>query len=268
MKRNFRNTVYLLLSLIFLSNGVFAQIDSVGFNKAYFKKYWTDTKAIVTSPARWQQRDWVKVGILVSGTASLSLADQSVKNLFQSNRNNQLDYVSKNFLEPFGGNYSFLVISGFLAHGILAKNKRSINTGLLVIESYVLSSLIVQIPKYVVGRQRPNNGQGDGPFAFKGPFQGTSFPSGHTTVSFALASVIATQYRENKWVPVTAYSIASLVGLSRIYDNKHWLSDVVAGAAIGTLVGNLVSHRTSYSKLTIVPFGNSSYQGVNLVYTW
>lgn len=268
MTQNIRHTGFLFLTMILLSIGVFAQIDTVRFNKFYFKKYWTDTKAIVTSPSRWQQGDWIKLGVLVSGTASLSLADQSVKDFFQANKNQNLDYVSMNFLEPFGGNYSLLLMSGFLAHGLLAKNERSVSTALLSLESFALASLFTRIPKILVGRERPDNLQGDGPFAIKGPFHGSSFPSGHTTAVFSVASVIATQYRDTKWVSFAAYSVASLVGLSRIYDNKHWLTDVIGGAVVGTLVGNLVSHRTSNSKLTLVPFGTGNFQGIQMTYVW
>jgi len=159
-------------------------------------------------------------------------------------------------------------MSGFLAHGILSKNKRSVSTALLSLESFGLASLFTRIPKILVGRERPDNLQGDGPFAIKGPFRGKSFPSGHTTAVFSVASVIATQYRDTKWVPVAAYTVASMVGLSRIYDNKHWLTDVVGGAAVGILVGNLVSHRTSNSKLTVVPFGTGNFQGIQMTYVW
>lgn len=268
MKRNFRDTFFLLFSFIFLSNGIFAQVDTVRFNKYYFKKYWTDTKVIVTSPAKWDEKDWSKLGAFVAAEGCFLFVDKPVNDFFHSNRNSNLDYVSKKFLEPFGANYSLLLMSGFLAHGLLARNERSVSTALLSLESFALSSLFTRIPKIIAGRERPDNLQGEGPFAIKGPFYGSSFPSGHTTAAFSVASVIATQYRETKWVPVAAYSVASLVGLSRIYDNKHWLTDVIGGAAIGTLVGNLVSHRTSNSKLTIVPFGNSTYQGINLTYTW
>ncbi|MDP3914870.1 MAG: phosphatase PAP2 family protein [Bacteroidota bacterium] len=268
MINKLRNKGILFLLLIMLSNVVFGQIDTIRFNKAYFKKYWIDTKGIVTSPARWQQRDWVKLGILITGTASLTLADQSVADFFQSHQNKTETYISANFLEHFGAEHSILLMSGIFTYGILAKNKRSVSTALLALESFALASLVTRIPKTLAGRQRPDNWQGDGPYTFKGPFNGTSFPSGHTTASFAVASVIATQYRDIKWIPVAAYSVASLAGISRIYDNKHWLSDVVAGAVIGTVVGNFVSHRSSDSKLSVIPFGNSNYQGVKLSYIW
>jgi len=257
----------LSLMLILVSNGVFSQIDTIRFNKHYFKKYWTDTKGIVTSPVQWNERDWTKFGVFVVAEGGLLFADQSVKNYFQSHRSNTESYISRNILEHFGAEHSFIVISGILSYGILAKEKKYVSTALLALESFALASLVTRIPKTLVGRDRPDNWEGNGPFTFKGPFHGNSFPSGHTTASFAVASVIATQFRDNKWVPIAAYSVAGLAGISRIYDNKHWLTDVVAGATIGTLVGNLVTHRTSKSKLTVVPYGNGNFQGVRLAYT-
>jgi len=265
MKQFIRNCSLLFIILILFSEGIFAQIDAVRFNGAYFKKYWTDTKSIVSSPAHWDQKDWTKLGVFVAAEGGIIFADKSVKDFFQENRSANLDKISKNFFEPFGGNYSLIVMSGFMAHGLLAKNSKSVSTALLSLESFLLASAIVRIPKTLVGRDRPDIASDQ--FQFKGPFHGNSFPSGHTTAVFSVASVIATQYRDTKWVPVAAYSVASMVGLSRIYDNKHWLSDVVAGAAIGTLVGNLVSHRTSTSKLSIVPFGSANFQGVRFAYT-
>ena len=70
------------------------------------------------------------------------------------------------------------------------------------------------------------------------PFSGSdnSFPSGHATQAFAVASVISA-HSDQVWVSVTAYTIAGLVGFARIYHNAHWTSDVTAGALIGTFVG-------------------------------
>lgn len=257
----------LLFFLVFISGQVFSQIDTVRFNRYYFRKYWTDSKAIVSSPLRWDNRDWAKLGVFILAESGLSMADQPVKDFFQSNKNKTATFLSDHILEGFGAEHSFMVMGGIFAYGLLAKDDKCKSTVLLALESFALASLVTRIPKTLVGRQRPDNWEGNGPFSFKGPFGGNSFPSGHTTASFAVASVIATQFRDSKWIPVTAYSVATLAGLSRIYDNKHWLTDVVVGATIGTLVGNLVSHRTSNSKLTVVPFGNGSFQGVKLTYS-
>jgi hypothetical protein len=267
MKSNLKSSLAVLLTLVVFSNVLYAQIDTVRFNKYYFKKYWTDTKAIVVSPIKWDSKDWTKFGVFVVAESGLSYADQSVKDLFQSNQTKSLSFVSKNFLEPFGAEHSLILMSGIFTFGVLAKNKKCVSTALLALESFALASLVTRIPKTLVGRERPDNANGDGPYAINGPFHGNSFPSGHTTASFAVASVIATQFRDSKWIPVAAYTVAGLAGLSRIYDNKHWFTDVVAGATIGTLVGNLVSHRTSNSNLTVVPFGNRNFQGIRLAYT-
>jgi membrane-associated phospholipid phosphatase len=63
-----------------------------------------------------------------------------------------------------------------------------------------------------------------------------SFPSGHALVTFSLAAALAEEAR-TPWVTVLAYGGAAAVGWSRIYDDKHWTSDVAAGALIGIVAG-------------------------------
>ena len=69
-----------------------------------------------------------------------------------------------------------------------------------------------------------------------------SFPSGHSTAAFAFASIISAEtshwWPDSRWIvgPIM-YGAATLTGVSRIYNNQHWASDVLAGAAIGTLTG-------------------------------
>ena len=90
--------------------------------------------------------------------------------------------------------------------------------------------------KLACGRLRPDEAPGD-PDDFV-PFSGhDSFPSGHTTVAFAAAAGIDRE-TTSAWVPWVVYPIASLVGWSRIHDDKHWTSDVVAGAALGIWTTN------------------------------
>jgi membrane-associated phospholipid phosphatase len=87
--------------------------------------------------------------------------------------------------------------------------------------------------KYGLGRERPS--MTDQPFELR-PFNREnawqSFPSGHATVAFSLATGIAAEARR-PWVSVAAYTGAGLVAWSRVYDDKHWTSDVVGGALLG-----------------------------------
>jgi len=85
--------------------------------------------------------------------------------------------------------------------------------------------------KEIVGRDRPSEAPGD-PDRFH-PFSGhDSFPSGHAVVAFATATALTRETR-SRWVPWVAYPAAALVGWSRVHDDLHWTSDVVAGAALG-----------------------------------
>jgi membrane-associated phospholipid phosphatase len=117
-------------------------------------------------------------------------------------------------------------------------------------EAIALSGMASGLIKGLAGRQRPFLDETNshhfslGSGFTHGGF--TSFPSGHATAAFAAASAIATDLghssRFARWVvnPLL-YGGASLVAFARMYDDKHWASDVVAGAAIGTFTGVTVA---------------------------
>jgi len=87
------------------------------------------------------------------------------------------------------------------------------------------------VVKIGVGRARPFQTPGDQDVIR--PFSGnTSFPSGHAAFAFGLAAAIDRE-TSARWVPWVVYPLAGLVGWSRIRDDRHWSSDVVAGAALG-----------------------------------
>ncbi len=107
--------------------------------------------------------------------------------------------------------------------------------------SLFAAGIIQPALKFAFGRNPPSAEEGAysfRPFTYDLKFSGgaQSFPSGHATESFAIASVIAEHYDE-AWVKATVYSLASLVGVARLYQGVHFVSDFAAGAAIGALVG-------------------------------
>jgi membrane-associated phospholipid phosphatase len=90
-----------------------------------------------------------------------------------------------------------------------------------------------------VGRARPSAAPGDpGEFRPSGRLDG-SFPSGHTTIAFAAAAAIDAE-TPARWVPWVVYPAAAAVGWARVSEDRHWLSDVVAGAALGYWTGRKV----------------------------
>ena len=116
------------------------------------------------------------------------------------------------------------------------------HVSLVTAKSLVFSTIFYAGSKQLVRRRRPV--YTDDPFEINSMFQGgrewTSFPSGHANTVFTVATAIALQYRDIKWVPYVAYGIAGLTGLSRIYDNRHWASDVIIGAALGHFITKTV----------------------------
>ena len=115
-------------------------------------------------------------------------------------------------------------------------------------ESLIVASAATTVLKGMLGRARPyvTNDTNPHDFSFgrgfgkNGKYQ--SFPSGHTTAAFAVAAAVTSESRRfwpgHEWVVAPAmYGGATLVGLSRIYHDAHWASDVALGAAIGTFGG-------------------------------
>lgn len=118
--------------------------------------------------------------------------------------------------------------------------------GLHGTEAVLLANVFVYAGKMLLGRARPELDNGNPwDFSLARGFRHPdyrSFPSGHTAAAFAVAAAVTAESREiwpeaTPWIAPVLYSGALLVGISRMYHNRHWASDVVAGAAIGTFTG-------------------------------
>lgn len=128
-----------------------------------------------------------------------------------------------------------------LAVGLLSGRVREAVAGRLALFAVITGGISVQVLKYSFCRSRPLS-EGAGRFFSGFPCLGkgyglVSFPSGHTVTAFALAYVLAQAYP--KW-SLACYMLAAIVAVSRVYLASHFLSDVVAGAAIGLSAGWIV----------------------------
>ena len=195
-----------------------------------------DAIYVLDSPVRWDGTDWVIVGGAALGVIALSaFADAAVQKSTQSHQTQFLDDLTK-VVEPFGAQYSWAVIGAYALVGFAFHDTNARDIAFdSIIASVLASGIITPSMKFMVGRARPN--QDLGVLSFH-PFQSgyTSFPSGHTTQAFAVASVISA-HSDELWVSAAAYTLASLVAFARIYHNAHWTSDTAAGALIGMAVG-------------------------------
>ena len=127
------------------------------------------------------------------------------------------------------------IVPAFLVLGAAdALGHRSDRTASLVriAEGTAAAGVATAIVKMAVGRARPFEAPQDQDVLV--PFSGRSaFPSGHTALAFGLAAAIDRETTA-RWVPWVVYPLAGLVGWSRVRDGEHWLSDVAAGAALGS----------------------------------
>jgi membrane-associated phospholipid phosphatase len=142
---------------------------------------------------------------------------------------------------------SYVIGGTMYAVGRLSKNERLADLGWHGTEALVVGELTAVVLKGVVGRQRPHVRPRDsnGFRLFRGfgrDDRYRSFPSGHATSAFAAAAAVSSEtsrwWPETRWIigPVL-YGGAALTGVSRMYNNRHWASDVLVGAGIGTFAG-------------------------------
>lgn len=213
--------------------------DSIKIEKLwsldYGKTLVRDVGYVFGAPLRWDVDDWQSFTVramTIMGTSAL--LDDPVRDFAQRNRGDVSDWVADRF-DRFGMNYPTWIIGGFFAAGLILND----NTAKMVAldglaANLIATNLITPALKDVFGRHRPFMGSGKHEFE---PFSGhDSFPSGHSIKAFVNAGVIAAHY-EQWWVKAIAYGVAGLVAFARVNYDVHYLSDVLAGAAIGIAIG-------------------------------
>lgn len=173
---------------------------------------------------------------------------------------------------------SLVIGAALYGYGKLANKRRVAELGMRGTESLVIGAGIGILMKGVAGRARPArdvNAPDDYQlmrgFTRGDPFQ--AFPSGHSIVAFSVASSVTSQMKHwkpgSQWiVGPLLYGGAGTVAWSRMYDNRHWASDVLAGAAIGTLTGLKVVHwhiRNPGNRLDRIFLGDETASRVQLM---
>jgi membrane-associated phospholipid phosphatase len=124
------------------------------------------------------------------------------------------------------------------AIGYAARSERTKQVGTALIEAQIVNAVITTGVKYAVNRERPDGGR-------------HSFPSGHSSATFATADVLMQQFGRKVGVP--AYVGASYVAISRLAEQQHFLSDVVFGAAVGIASARTLEVRAHRQTFVITP---------------
>ena len=198
--------IVLLLSLSVIKvNGQNASIDSTNNNKTI------------------QYKSLIIPTVLI-GYGVIGLTNPALKDINISAKNDFRGYDDKKLnIDDFSQYSPFVSVYALNAMGIKGKNNFKDRT-IILGTAYLIMGGTVSILKKTTKVTRPDDSSS------------TSFPSGHTATAFMAAEFLYQEYKDvSVWYGITGYVIAAGTGLFRIYNDKHWLTDVAAGAGIGIL---------------------------------
>jgi membrane-associated phospholipid phosphatase len=205
--------------------------------KDFLKNILQDQKAIWTAPFRVQRADskWIvpgSIGLTALFTTDRITGDEMAESVRQVAVSRAISHAGSTYvLGAVAGTFYFL--------GREKNNTRARETGLLSAEALVNSVLVASELKLITQRARPMAGVERSEF-FDG---GNSFPSGHSTQAWAVATIIASEYKHRRAVQIAAFATASAVSVARLGEHKHYISDVIAGSALGYAIGKYVYHK-------------------------
>ncbi|MGL5979540.1 MAG: phosphatase PAP2 family protein [Phocaeicola sp.] len=220
--------LFTLLSLFFCHTGFAAQADSVQYlvspSSVFSKKESAPSsfdKPFSVKRSFNENFTWMGVGFVSAGLIVKINKEEfrSVRNHFQPDFRQKYDDYTQ--YAPALATY-VLKLSGV--------ENRSSWTRLLVSNafSYAAMAAVVNTMKYSINELRPDGTSSN------------SFPSGHTATSFVSATILHKEYgAKSPWYSVAAYTVATATGVTRILNNRHWISDVLVGAGIGILSADL-----------------------------
>ena len=200
----------------------------------FFRDIVHDQAKIFTSPAHIRRHDLEYLVPLAMGTAALIATDQTTSSWVH--RGGSLPPASRGVsyagsLYATGG-----LAAGFYLFGRKTHDDRARETGRLAAQAMIDTLIVTEVLKYTMGRQRPDFGMGEGNFFD----HGKSFPSGHASNVWAVATVVSYEYQHHPWIKYGAFAITAAVSMSRYTGRKHFLSDVLVGSSIGYGIGRFV----------------------------
>ena len=193
-----------------------------------------DELHIIKSPFSVSALKWDAIAIGATGV--LIANDESVLYQVSPSWHNTSINISNAGVYGLGAAAGGIFVTGLITH-----NEHATDTGIRSAEASVDSVILYVALKAILARQRPYTGQGEGRF-FSGNWTSGSFPSGHATLAWTLASVMAHEY-PNWPMRLLMYGVATAVSTTRATGGVHFPADVFSGSVIGFGVGTYVAHK-------------------------
>jgi membrane-associated phospholipid phosphatase len=209
-------------------------------NRTYLKSALNDLRYVAERPVHWQRNDWKKFSAAAVVTAGIMASDWEVRKVFQANQNNFTGSVAR-VVEPFGNVYGLYIFPAIYVAGVVTKQRKVESIGLQGAKSLAISTAVYTVTKKIIRRRRPDAATSQFDYALPFTRRGyTSSPSGHSNTIFTVATALALEFKDVKWVPPALYAIATATALSRVYQNRHWASDILMGSLLGHFVTKAV----------------------------
>jgi hypothetical protein len=231
------STYRLLLSPATLLAATFFACASCNASELDARAALEDAKLYFTAPLRWDVRDWSYFGATALAVAAAHEYDDNVRAHFgETIATSSKDPHSSRDWVP-----AVAMVGLTWGAATFFDDRDGYEEGKAMLEAGAFSAVTTEVFKVAAGRRRPFetarvDDWRDG---------GNSFPSSHASLTFAIGTVLAESGNENfRWLRrMIGYGAASAVAYSRVHDGAHWLSDTVAGAALGIATGSFVTHR-------------------------
>ncbi len=204
-------------------------------------QFYNEGKEYLKSPLKWNSNDAIILGAVALTTYGFMQIDDEVQNkIYQNNEDNKTFLLETGRVigEPY---FSPLVGTLILINGSVNNNNVNKRLGFEILQSFAYSGFTSGIIKVAFGRSRPYQNLGSRNYNPFSTFKDSelSLPSGHTTISFAFFTTLSLNTKNNI-LKVIYLAPAFLTGVSRVMQNKHWVSDVFLGAAIGYFTAKYV----------------------------
>lgn len=198
----------------------------------------------------------------------LSLMSDGLKTLNQSTRHESREHILPGAkIDNYMQYAPAIAVYGLNLSGVKGKHNFKDRT-IIYATSQLISAAMVLPTKQLVGEERPDGSSK------------TSFPSGHTATAFSSAHFMFREYNEtNFWLGISGYPIAAMTGIYRIFNDKHWVGDVIAGAGIGILstevaywlfptISKWFANKKNQASLVILPTYQTKQFGLAIIKTF
>lgn len=210
-----------------------------------------DTKLYFTAPLRWDERDWRQFGASLAAIGIAHEYDDNVRDHFVSGADagNQESNGLRD-ATPLA-----VMVLGTWAAATLWDSRAGFEEGRVMLEAGALTAVSTTLFKFAAGRSRPNETSRVDDWRNGGD----SFPSMHVSTAFAVGTVLAESgSNDYRWLRRgIGYGLAAATAYARLDSNAHWLSDTVAGAALGIATAQFAMQRSDEHKyrsaVTVVP---------------